>query len=99
VRASGPVERDKSDGTINAPAFYSYTAPEPGGLSREPIRPREAFYSEAMKEFILLYDDVRNSASPDRALMEFLESTYEAGARLAKWDRAELERAATNGQE
>jgi hypothetical protein len=93
IRASGPVERDKSEGTINEPAFYSYTAPEPAGLSNEPIRPAQAFYSTAMKEFILLYEDVRNSDSPDQALMEFLESTYEAGVRLAKWDRAELERA------
>jgi hypothetical protein len=93
IRAAGPVERDKSDGTINEPAFYSYTAPEPAGLSSEPIRPDQAFYSTAMKEFILLYEDVRNSDSPDQALMEFLESTYEAGVRLAKWDRAELERA------
>jgi len=92
IRASGPVERPRSDGTINAPAFYSYTAPEPAGLSQEPVRPNQAFYSTAMKEFILLYDDVRNADSPDHALMEFLQSTYEAGAKLAKWDRAELER-------
>jgi hypothetical protein len=93
MRASGPVERDKSDGLIYAPAFYAYAAPEPPGLSKEPIRPQQAFYSTAMKEFILLYDDVRQAASPEDALMEFLQSTYEAGARLAGWDRAELERA------
>ncbi|HJQ70886.1 MAG TPA: DUF5996 family protein [Blastocatellia bacterium] len=93
IRASGPVERDRADGTVNAPAFYSYTAPEPAGLGEEPVRPGRAFYSTAMKEFILLYDDVRNSNSPDDALMEFLESTYEAGANLAQWDRRELERA------
>ena len=93
IRASGPVERDRSESTINAPAFYSYTAPEPAGLGDEPVRPDQAFYSTAMKEFILLYDDVRNSSSPDDALMQFLESTYEAGAKLATWDRAELERA------
>jgi hypothetical protein len=92
VRASGPVERDRADSTINEPAFYSYTAPEPEGLGEAPVRPEQAFYSRAMKEFILLYDDVRNAASPEGALMEFLESTYEAGANLAKWDRAELER-------
>ena len=92
VRASGPVERARADSTINAPAFYSYTAPEPAGLGDEPVRPDKAFYSTAMKEFILLYDDVRNSSSPDDALMQFLESTYEAGAKLASWDRRELER-------
>src|SRR3954452_14257245 len=58
MRASGPVERDKSEGAIYAPAFYSYTAPEPPGLSLEPVRPKQAFYSTAIKEYILLYDDV-----------------------------------------
>jgi hypothetical protein len=80
-------------GGIAAPAFYSYTAPEPAGLSGEPVRPPQAYYSAAMKEFILLYDEVRQADSPAAALMEFLESTYEAGARLAGWDRNELERA------
>ena len=47
-----------------------------------------------MKEFFLMYDDVRTAASPRTDLLEFLQSTYEAGARLAKWDRAELERTA-----
>ncbi len=94
TRASGPVERDKADGTVGAPAFYSYTSPEPAGLSGAPLRPKQAFYSSAMNEFILLYDDVRAASSPDAALMEFLESTYDAGANLAKWDRASLERPA-----
>jgi Family of unknown function (DUF5996) len=93
VRAAGPVESDNSDGIIHAPAFYSYTAPEPAGLSEAPVRPKQAFYNTAMKEFILLYEDVRQADSPEAALMEFLESTYEAGANLAHWDRAELERA------
>jgi len=91
-RSSGPVESEKSEGTICAPAFYSYTAPAPGGLDAEPILPKQAFYSKAMGEFILLYDDVRNSNSPESTLMEFLESTYAAGAKLAQWDRAALER-------
>ena len=94
TRTSGPAERDNSAGTINAPAFYSYTAPEPAGLSGEPIRPKQAFYSATMKESFLLYDEVRNADSPEDALMEFLESTYAAGANLAKWDRAALERTA-----
>jgi hypothetical protein len=94
VRASGAVERDEAAGTINAPAFYSYTAPEPPGLGEAVVRPGKAFYSSSMKEFILLYDDMRNVASPEDALMEFLQSTYEAGANLAKWDRAALERRA-----
>ena len=79
-------------GDIQSPAFYSYTAPEPAGLGREPVRPESAFYSEKMSEFFLMYDDVRQASSPDGTLLEFLESTYEAGTRLANWDRAALER-------
>jgi hypothetical protein len=92
-RASGPVERSEADGAVNAPAFYSYTAPEPPGLKEASIRPERGFYSGQLKEFILLYDDVRSADSPEAVLMDFLQSTYEAGAELAKWDRAALERA------
>lgn len=77
---------------LGAPAFYSYTAPEPEGLKRERIFPVKAFYSDELKEFLLLYDDLRNSKEAAETLMQFLQSTYEAGARLAKWDRASLER-------
>lgn len=77
-------------------AFYSYTAPEPAGLAdtvtQERIRPAQAFYSSEMKEFFLSYDDVRNSDSPETTLMDFCQSTYDAGANLAGWDRAALER-------
>jgi Family of unknown function (DUF5996) len=79
-------------GAISGPAFYSYTAPEPAGLKEAAIRPREAFYSREMSEFLLLYEDVRRADSPDEALMEFLQSTYEAGAQLAGWNRDALER-------
>ncbi len=73
-------------------AFYSYTAPEPAGLPESEIEPRAAFYSKDMKEFLLPYEDVRNSPSPETALMDFCQSTYEAGANLANWDRKALER-------
>jgi hypothetical protein len=79
-------------GPLGKPAFYSYTAPPPAGLSEAKLRPREAFYSNDLSEYLLLYDDVRNAANPDEALMEFLQSTYEAGASLGGWNRAELER-------
>ena len=79
-------------GNIQSPAFYSYTAPEPAGLPQEKIRPESAFYNPETGGFILLYDDVRQADSPDEVLMDFLESTYEAGAKLAKWDRSSLER-------
>jgi hypothetical protein len=77
-------------------AFYSYTTPEPPGLAdvvgQGKIRPEKTFYSSEMKEFFLLYDDVRQSASPEQTLMDFCQTTYEAGANLAGWDRPALER-------
>jgi uncharacterized protein DUF5996 len=76
---------------INSPAFYSYTAPEPPGLSEQVVRPEPAFYHRNLKEFLLMYDDVRGTQAPDQMLMEFLQSTYEAGAALAHWDRDALE--------
>lgn len=79
-------------GPLGKAAYYSYTAPAPEGLSAAKLRPEQAFYSTDMSEYLLLYDDVRNAPDPDAALMEFLQSTYEAGAELAKWDRAALER-------
>ena len=74
------------------PAFYAYTAPEPPGLSTASIRPPEAFYSRELGEFLLRYGDVRNAPSPEEALLEFFQSTYEAGATLGQWDREALER-------
>ena len=79
-------------GPLGKPAFYSYTAPAPDGLSTAPLRPDKAFWSNELSEFLMYYDDVRNAANPEEALMEFLQSTYEAGANLANWDRASLER-------
>ena len=77
-------------------AFYSYTTPEPPGLAdivnQGKILPAETFYSAEMKEFFLFYDDVRKSDSPEKALMDFCQTTYEAGATLADWDRKSLER-------
>jgi hypothetical protein len=79
-------------GPVSGPAFYSYTAPEPAGLKEAKIGPADAFYSTDLSEFLLMYEDVRAAHAPEPALMEFLQSTYEAGANLAKWDRAALER-------
>jgi Family of unknown function (DUF5996) len=80
------------DERFPTPAFYSYTLPEPPGLKTTTIRPAAAFYSQELGEFVLRYDDVRRAFSPERALLEFFQSTYEAGATLAKWDREALER-------
>jgi len=80
------------NGGFGAAAFYSYTAPVPAGLDQQRVRPNAAYYDSKLGEFLLRYDDVRTSASPEEQIMQFLQTTYEAGATLAKWDRASLER-------
>ena len=79
-------------GNEGDPAFYSYTAPEPPGFSGWPVRPAAARYDGQLREFILMYDEVQRSASPGATLLDFCQSTYEAGATLGKWDRNALER-------
>jgi hypothetical protein len=79
-------------GDVKGAAFYAYAAPEPAGFGQHPVRPAEAFYHPQLKEFILMYDDVRRAASPRETLLAFLQSTYDAGADLAKWNRKELEK-------
>lgn len=79
-------------GAIAYAAFYAYAYPEPAGFAQAPVKPAAAFYSSDFREFVLPYDAVRQSASPDATLLEFLQTTYEAAANLAKWDRAALER-------
>jgi hypothetical protein len=80
-------------GAIPYASFYSYAYPEPAGFSTASVKPGAAFYSADLGEFILPYDAVRQSESPDNTLLDFLQSTYEAAANLAKWDRGSLERA------
>ncbi len=82
-------------GEMQDAAFYAYAAPEPAGFMQHPIHPVQAFYHPQLREFLLSYDDVRQSTSPRAMLLEFLQSTYEAGADLGKWDRKELEKTAT----
>jgi hypothetical protein len=78
-------------GAIDYPAFYSYAYPVPSGFSTTAVRPDAAFFSEALGEFVLPYDAVRTAAEPDQALLDFLQSTYDAAANAAKWDRDALE--------
>jgi len=73
-------------------AFYAYSAPVPPGLEKEPVRPQAAGWNAQLGEFILKYEDARSSSSPDQAILDFCESAYEAGAKLAQWDRTSLER-------
>lgn len=77
---------------IPYPAFYSYAYPEPTGFPEAPVKPGAAFYSRELREFILPYDHVRQSDSPDDTLLDFLQTTYEAAATLGSWDRGALER-------
>jgi hypothetical protein len=79
-------------GPITGAAFYCYIVPEPAGFAQSPVRPEKAFYHPQLHEFLLMYDDVRAAESPRETLLEFLQSTYEAAATLANWDRAALER-------
>lgn len=78
-------------GDIKEAAFYSYMAPTPQGFGDSRARPDAAFYHQQLGEFLLMYDDVRMAPSPTAALLEFCQSTYEAGAKLADWDRSVLE--------
>lgn len=79
-------------GPVPYPAFYSYAYPEPDRFSEARVKPEAAFYSTALREFILPYDVVRQAESPDDTLLDFLQTTYEAAADLAAWDRGSLER-------
>jgi hypothetical protein len=72
-------------------AFYAYAYPEPAGFADARVEPGGAFYSTELREFLLPYDRVRESASPDDTLLQFLQTSYEAAANLARWDRSALE--------
>jgi hypothetical protein len=73
------------------PFFYSYAYPEPPGYADSPIAPATAAYNKAFGEFIFPYEDMRSAPDPDAALLQFLQTTYEAAANNAHWDRAALE--------
>lgn len=79
-------------GPVSEPVFYAYAYPEPQGFKDYPIRPSEAFYNKELGEFLLPYEVVRKAKSHDEVLLAFLQSTYEAAANSAKWDRPALER-------
>lgn len=81
-------------GEVEGPAFYAYTAPEPEGYGQRTVRPEAAFYDGQLHEFLLMYDAVRRAPSPRDHILQFAQSAYEAGADLAEWDRASLEREA-----
>lgn len=77
---------------VPQPVFYSYAYPEPEGFHTATVRLDGAGYNSELREFVLPYDEIRQSASPDKALLEFLQSSYEAVADFGAWNRSELER-------
>ena len=78
-------------GPVAYPAYYSYAYPEPEDFAKAPIKPAAAYYNTDLREFILPYDEVRKANSPEDTLLDFLQTTYEAAAELAHWNRASLE--------
>jgi len=79
-------------GPVPEPVFYAYAAPEPPGFKTAKAGPAAAYYHTELNEFILPYEAVRTAVDPEASLTEFLQTTYDAGADLAQWNRAELER-------
>ena len=80
------------DRRFKNPAYYSYTAPAPAGLAKQSVQPAAAYWDTQLGEFLLKYEDVRTDAAPERRVLDFCQSTYEAGARVANWDRSVFER-------
>jgi hypothetical protein len=78
-------------GEIKDAAFYSYMAPEPEGLGGCKVRPQAAFYQPKIHEFFLMYEAARSAANPRQEVLDFFQSTYDAGAQLAHWERESLE--------
>jgi hypothetical protein len=79
-------------GDVREPAYYAYAAPQPVGFERASVRPAEAYFHPQLSEYLLPYDAVRRAPSPRDTLLDFLQTTYDAGATLGGWDRAALER-------
>jgi Family of unknown function (DUF5996) len=78
-------------GAIKTPSFYSYAYPTPAGFGDASVKPAEAYFDAELGEFLLPYEAISNSLDADNVLLSFLQSTYEAAANLARWDRKFLE--------
>jgi hypothetical protein len=72
-------------------ALYAYAVPEPEGFKQARVAPEAAIYHQELGEFLLPYDAVRSALDPERAILEFMNTTYDEAARLGGWDRAALE--------
>jgi hypothetical protein len=79
-------------GPVLEPAFYAYAVPQPDALPDARVRPDTAYYHRELGEFILPYEKVRTADDPSTAIVEFVDSTYDAAARLAGWDHALIRR-------
>jgi hypothetical protein len=78
-------------GSVKTPCFYSYAYPTPIGYSDTSVQPAEAYFDATLGEYLLPYEAIRNSSDADNFLLSFLQSTYDAAANLARWDRKFLE--------
>jgi hypothetical protein len=78
-------------GAVGTPCFYSYAYPAPIGFQDASVQPVEAYFDTTLGEFLLPYGAVRDSSDADSVLLSFLQTTYEAAANLARWDRTFLE--------
>jgi hypothetical protein len=79
-------------GPLPEPSFYSYCYPEPAGFPEATVQPEGAYYHSELREFILPYEALRLAPNPEKSLLQFFQTTYEAGASLGRWDRQALER-------
>ena len=79
-------------GAVTDSAFYAYAAPTPKGFDKARVLPAAASYNRTLGEYILMYEDLRRASDPKQTLLDFAQSTYDAGASLGGWNRAELER-------
>jgi hypothetical protein len=92
-----PGNATMSGVAVGEPAFYAYAYPEPAGFKAAPVHPGAAYYDTDLGEFLLRYEDARQTDAPDQAILDFFQSTYEAAATRAGWDRNALERALPQG--
>ena len=87
MSSAGLWPGDGPGGGLGEAHVYSYAYPAPEGFSGASVQPAEARWDDGLGEFVLPYEAVRTAADPDAALLAFLQSTYEAAADLAGWDR------------
>lgn len=92
-----PGNTSLSGVTLGEPGFYAYAYPEPPGFKEAQVRPSAASYDPNLGEFLLRYEDARRAPAPEQAILDFFQSTYEAAATLAGWDRETLERTPPKG--